>query len=531
MQAIDFTNKRALIIDSSALVRSSTTSMLTKLGFSQVKGSNASSRALELVASEEFDLVLLGHSNTERNSGLQLLEEARHKGLMKPSACWGFMSADNTPAVILHATESDPDFVISKPFTLVQLQSRLQSALARKRAVQPIDQALDGGNINRALEFCDFVLDKNLSITSVKQKKADLLLQSGSYEEALSLLQEIAPIVPHHNIDLKICEALIGCSKDKEAEEQLNELIAKSPLLIKAYDLKAQLFENNGRLEESMEVLNSAINITSMAIPRNLKLGQLAYYTGKTEVAQSAYKRTIQLNEGSCHRTPDPYLGLANIERESLTADTDKEELEQSIEVILKQALSAFPDNPELKVKIALFKSQLQDDFGNPEGAAQYRELAEKVLFLNSIKEDIDVLHKSALSIVPQYEAILAGETVAQNEEKGPQPEMSNKVNLQGIKQYLSNNRAKAIKYFTMSLELDRENGTALLNLAQVYLESMHDDEGGRSKSMRMVKRYLGLIENLTKNDPQEQRYSQLKSYLNNGIDSMPKGSLGMLLR
>jgi len=531
LQAIDYSNKRALIIDTSALVRSSTATMLAKLGFVQVKGSNVSSRALELVAAEDFDLVLLGHSETDRNSGLQLLEEARHKALIKPSACWGFMSADNSPAVILHASESEPDFVISKPFTLVQLQSRLQSGLSRKQAVQPINQALEDGNITRALEFCDFVLDKKLSLLPVKQKKADLLLQKGDFEAALILLEDIAPLAAHHNIELKICEALIGCSKNKIAEEKLNQLIKKSPLLIKAYDLKSKLFESSGQLDASMEVLNSAINISSKAIPRNLKLAQLACYTGKTAVAEAAYKRIIQLNDNSVHRTPEPYLGLANLQRKSLTIETDKGALEQSIELILKEALSVFPGIPELKVKIALFKSKLQEDFGNPEGAVQYRELAEKVLFLNNIKEDIDKFQNSALSIVPQYEAVLAGVNAATIEEKGSQPEISNKINLQGIKQYLNNNRAKAIKYFTMSLQLDRENGTALLNLSQVYLESMHENVEGRSKAMRMVKRYLGLIENLAKSDLQQQRFSELQGYINNPIESMPKGSLGVLLR
>ncbi|NQZ29692.1 MAG: tetratricopeptide repeat protein [Oceanospirillaceae bacterium] len=531
MQNIDFSNKRALVIDNSSLVRSSTVANLSKLGFSHIKGSNGSSRALELVAADDYDLVLLGHSTTERNSGLQLLEKARHKNLIKPTACWGFMSGDNSPEVIIHASESEPDFVISKPFTLKQLQDRLQSAMARKQAVKPINQALDGGDIARALEFCDFVLDKNLSILSVKQKKADLLLHSQHFEEALALFEEVASLAPHNNIDLKICEAMIGCSRLEQAEERLDALIAKSPLLIKAYDLQASLYEKSGRLEESMQVLNRAMNISSMAISRNMKLGKLAIYTGKTDIAVSAFKRTIQLNTGSCHRTPEPYLGLANIQRESLKNDGDQEKIEKEIDVLLKEALTAFPDNAGLKVQIALFKSKLQDDLNNPEGAVQFRELAEKILFLNNLKDDIEQLNQSALTIVPEYEAILSKDSEEEEQSKGSQPEMSNKVNLQGIKQYLSKNKAKAIKYFTMSLELDRENGTALLNLAQVYLESMHDDEAERDKSQRMVKRYLGLVENLNKTEPQQTRFSQLKEYVSGGLENMPKGSLGMLLR
>ena len=164
MQKIDFTTKSALVIDASSLVRSSTMAMLATLGFQRIKGSTTSERALELVKQGEYDLVLIGHAITERHSGIQILEEARHRDLIKPSACWGFMTSDNSPEVILHATQSEPDFVIAKPFSIGDLLKRLQSGLIRKQAVKPINQALDTGNLSRALEFCDFVLDQNLSM-------------------------------------------------------------------------------------------------------------------------------------------------------------------------------------------------------------------------------------------------------------------------------------------------------------------------------------------------------------------------------
>ena len=531
LQKIDFSNKSALVIDASSLVRSSTMAMLATLGFGRVKGSTTSERALELVKQGEYDLVLVGHAITERHSGIQILEEARHRNLIKPSACWGFMTSDNSPEIILHATQSEPDFVIGKPFSIGDLLKRLQSGLNRKQAVKPINQALDIGNLSKALEFCDFVLDKNLSMLSVKQMKADLLLQTKDYQQALLVLEEISAVAPNNRVEIKICEALIASGQGEEALSRLDKLITDAPLLIKAYDLKAQMFEKAGQYSQSMDVLSTAVNITSMSIPRNLKLAKLALFNEQLDLAESSYKRSIALHEGSCYRTPEPYLGLANVKRVEIKLDRSlSAEIEQKIDALLRDAQSNFPDNPELKVQIALFKEQLQHDLNNPSGAREYHALAEKIISDQGLVVDINALMESALGLMPssQSKVVIAA---AGASEKSPEPEKSSKVNLQGIKQYLNNNRAKALKYFTMAFELNRHNSAALLNLAQMYLESLHLGLQSQEKSRRMAKRYLTLIENVTKNEVQQQRYSLLKEYLVMDLQSIPKGCLGMLLR
>ena len=531
MQKIDFTTKSALVIDASSLVRSSTMAMLATLGFQRIKGSTTSERALELVKQGEYDLVLIGHAITERHSGIQILEEARHRDLIKPSACWGFMTSDNSPEVILHATQSEPDFVIAKPFSIGDLLKRLQSGLIRKQAVKPINQALDTGNLSRALEFCDFVLDQNLSMLSVKQMKADLLLQTKEFAQALVLLQEIAAVAPSNKIEIKICEALVAIGKQDQALIRLDKLIAEAPLLIRAYDLKAQIFEEAGQYSQSMNILSTAVNITSMSIPRNLKLAKLALFTEQLELAENSYKRSIALHEGSCYKTPEPYLGLANVKRVEIKLDRSlTAQIEQKIDTLLRDAQTNFPENPELKVQIALFKGQLQQDLNNPSGAREYRALAEKIHHDQSLRVDINTLMESALGLIPQRKNAAAIVAPAESTQRA-EPEKSSKVNLQGIKQYLNNNRAKAVKYFTMAFELNRQNSAALLNLSQMYLESLHLDSDGQDKARRMAKRYLALIENVTKTDAQQQRHSLLKQYLSADLQNMPTGSLGMLLR
>jgi DNA-binding response OmpR family regulator len=534
MQLVDFSGKRVLVIDASGLVRSSAAKILSRLGFVNIKTSNASARALELVEQIDFDLVIVGDDNSDGKTGLHVLEEARFKGLIKSSAIWGFMSADQSTEKILHATQIEPDFLISKPFNAAQLSAKLLSSLARKQAVKPINKSIDEGNIKKALEFCDFALKKDFSTDSVKPLKADLLIQTQRYTEALALLEEIAKEAPHNNIELKMCEALIGAKKHNKALAKLDNLIENTPLLIKAYDLKSAIHQSNEQFPESLSALLEAVKLSSLAIPRNLKLGALALTTGELSVAQMIFKRTIQLNKGSCHNSAEPYLGLANTKREILKGTDDTLAIEKEISAILKSMLSAFPEDLELRVKVALFREQLQRDLNNGDNAALYLQQAMQLLEDYEIAGNIEDLKNSALSVLVATDSekrVAENDSSVLSEDKKPQPQMSNKVNIQGIKQYLNHNHAKATKYFTMALELDNENCAPLLNLAQIYIESLHVDVENQAKSLRMAKRYLGLIENLTKSESENTRYKELLGHIAGELENIPKGSLGMLLK
>ncbi|MGB1237039.1 MAG: tetratricopeptide repeat protein [Pseudomonadales bacterium] len=527
---IDYSSKQALVIDASSTVRSSTMAILSELGLKHIKGSTTSDRALELVANNPFDLVLVGNSTSERLTGLQLLERAKYQGLIKSSACWGFMASDNSSDILLHAAQIAPDFMIAKPFSASDLANRLNSIMQRKQALKPINGALDAGNAAKAVDFCSFILTKNADAQLIKQLKADLLLQEGDFAQAQVLLEEINKQQPRESVAIKLCEALIGQRNYNLAMPVLEKLLAKNPMLLKAYDLKAQIFEARGEIERARDALREAVRLTSLAIPRNLKLGKFALNTGELKLAESVFKRSIALNDSSYFRSPEPFIGLANVRRAELKLDdTETQQCEQRIEALLKGALTNFPEDQELRVQVALFRSQLQQDLNNEEASAKYRELARRIVTERSVNQDLDALMQLALSEIPQAEP-----TRSLEEEPAPkkqEPAMSNKANLQGIKQYLAQNTVKAAKYFTMAIELDRENCSALLNLVQVNLESLHRDVAGRDRAIKLVSRYLSLVENVEKSTQQEQRYAELRAHFKGGIQRMPAGSLAVPLR
>jgi CheY-like chemotaxis protein len=91
---VDYSDKRVLLIDSSGNVRSAIFHMLRRLGVHNIQAASINDRVFSLISEGGFDLILLGHNGSDTVSGIQVLEEARYRGYMKPSAGWVFMTSD-----------------------------------------------------------------------------------------------------------------------------------------------------------------------------------------------------------------------------------------------------------------------------------------------------------------------------------------------------------------------------------------------------------------------------------------------------
>ena len=119
---IDYSDKYVLLIDSSGNMRATIYYMLRELGITNVKAITINDKVIPLIAQNDFDVILLGHNASDSVTGIQILEVARYRGYIKPSSAWVCMTSDSSQEVILHAIDSHPDDLISKPFSIEELK-------------------------------------------------------------------------------------------------------------------------------------------------------------------------------------------------------------------------------------------------------------------------------------------------------------------------------------------------------------------------------------------------------------------------
>ena len=513
-------------------MRATIVQMLRQLGVINIKPVTVNARVLEIIQEERFDIVLLGHNASDKVTGIQLLEEARYRNYMRPSTGWIFMTSDASQQVILHAIDSNPDYLLTKPFTVEELKHRIDALIVRKQLMHEVDEAVERGDLEAAVKACDKVSVTDPSYDFVQRYKGKLLLQLKRAGEALNLLQERFWQNADKDTGLLIAEALLAQKQPEAAIQQLQELTENYPLLVPALDLLAHAFEMNGDLQQARDVLHEATRKSPLGIPRQMELGRVATQTRTLSLAEGAFKRSIVLGRSSCYRSPEPYLRLANVRRlEMQDADQDRQiELHNDLDALLNHAQFSFPKDESLKVKSLLIRSQTYRDLGKQVKADGLQREAEK---LNTrLPEPIDLAREALILSgdgVPVLEAVPEHTEV---KTRLPYDEaLSDKMNRMAIRHYMAGKYAQAMRCLNMALEYNPSNGSALLNLAQLYLEVARDQPDRREERLTMVKRFLKLSLKIQLSEIALIRQHELVEQLRKPLNSLSKGSLGVLLR
>src|SRR5690554_1173425 len=327
--------------------------MLRELGVKNLKATTVNEKVLQLIEEEHFDIILLGHNSSDAVTGMQLLEEARFRGYIRPTAGWIFMTSDASQEVVLHAIDSRPDDLLTRPFTIDELKHRLDQLVLRKEVLRPIEQAIEVGDLEGAVLACDDIPRRDPNIDYAYRLKATLLIRLGRPDEAYEVLEPLFWQEQDKDTGLCLAQALIGMERLEEAGSLLDGLIENYPLLISAYDLRAQVYEKSGDLDQAREILRAATAKAPLGIPRQMELGRVATQTRVLDLAEGAYRKSIVLGRNSCYRSPEPYLRLANIRRlEMKSSDPRRQvELRNDMDAILNNAEYNFPKDPALKVR------------------------------------------------------------------------------------------------------------------------------------------------------------------------------------
>ncbi len=532
---IDYSDKDVLLIDSSGNMRATIYYMLRELGISNVKAVTINDKVIPLIAQSDFDVILLGHNASDSVTGIQILEEARFRGFIKPSAAWVCMTSDSSQEVILHAIDSQPDDLITKPFSIEELKYRLDHIMRRKQALRPVDLAIESGARYQALQICEALIDRQHPEYNHLQKvRGTLLLDLGEYEKARELFDGIYWESRDKEAGLYLCRAYCGLDDLTAAEQLLQELINDNPLLIAAYDLLAEVHEKMGDLVQARETLKEATTRAPLGIPRQMELGRVAIQTQELDLAKGAYRRSISLGKKSCYRSAEPYLKLANLRRMEVKSSDDnaREQIEREIDGLLISARQQFSADRNAEVRAFLIRSQLAEDLGDDKEKERFLRDAKLINRELDTPVDIDrellVMSGEALPVLEKVEEVPNNREVYA---KQINPDMSDKANRLGIKHYLSGKVGLAIKSFGAAVDFDFNNHSSMLNLAQLFLETARNDNVRREGRLKMVDRYLNLVERAVLKPEQNAKKILLKKYRQMPLTELPTSSLGTLLK
>lgn len=530
-----FKKLRYLIVDDFDSFRLSMRQMLRSFGAEHIEIASSGGAAIQRCTYEHFDVVLCDYNLGEGKNGQHILEELRHKKLLKRTSLFLMVTAETSKEMVMGAREYQPDAYLTKPINRAMLEKRLSSLVEQRRALLPINRAIDLENYPEAISLCIQSLPKLPKYkTWLLKTLADLYQQVGDFSHARKIYEEVLS-------QRDLSWARLGKGKVLLAEQQLDEaiatlksLVADHPDYIEGYDLLAEAQAQQGKLSLAQNTLRKATELSPNALLRQKHLADVAQSNQDMTTASDAWRKTVQLGAHSIHDSADHYLGLGRALCDLSEGDTSEAGRAYADEALstLNRMEKRFAETPEVVVRSRLVQSRVNLGQGKTAEAEKCLQTVAtdledavslsadtgieyaKTLFrmgrageAKHLLAQLAAKHEHDNDLLQQIESLL-DEPVSYRQRMEARD-----LNRVGIKAFESGALEEAAEAFSKALEIVPSHASLNLNLVQVLMK-VYSDNPERRAALADCDRRLAELSDLPEQHRQYRRFVALKKKL-----------------
>ncbi len=366
--------KSILIVEDYPAMRKAIRDMLYALDAETVMEADNGINAINAMTKHSFDVVLCDYNLGNGKNGLQVLEEARHCKLIGSKCVFVIISAEQATSMVLGVMDGKPDEYLTKPFNTLQLTSRLERSFARKDYLASVEKEIERGNLSKAIANCDRLLaegDKKMH-TQLLKLRAELAISGGDLEKAKQIYDEVLTNreLPWARLGLGIIE--FHRNNIEQSISIFEQLVKDSPMLMEGYDWLSKAYEAANQLHDAQAILHQAVDLSPQSILRQKKLAVTADRNGNLDVAEKAYKATVNLGKNSIYKSCDDFAGLAKLYSKTNAND-------EALKT-LKAMRNEYANSAEAELRAATVETEVYKKMGNEEASEQ---ALQKVISIN----------------------------------------------------------------------------------------------------------------------------------------------------
>jgi len=363
-QSIDYGALRALVVDDYPGIRSALKMTLANFGMTKIDLAASAAEVIFKVGNNRYDIILCDFNLGEGRDGQQLLEELRHRGLINLDTVFIMVTAESVYEKVVATAELAPDDYMIKPFSAEVLRNRLDGILLRKLAFAKVYRHYEANELEAAIAACDELMrDHPRFVVDALRFKGEVLNAMGRFEEAEALYKQVIAMRAIPWARMGLAKALHLQKKDEEAEALLHDVLEKTPELVTAYDLLADVRLARKDGAGAQEALQQGVAISGKTVRRQQKLGHVALDNGDLATARSAYGAVLEKGQHSMFVSASDYGNLCRVQVEQGDVNAAMETLKKG-----KNTLQA---SPEGQLVAAVAQSMAHTKAGRAEEAAK----------------------------------------------------------------------------------------------------------------------------------------------------------------
>lgn len=522
MQKLDliklYSEKRALVVDEFPDMRASIRRMLRSFGVETVDIANDGGEAMARCRENNYDIIICDYSLGKGKNGQQILEELRFTQSFKHQAIYILVTAETTRSMVFGALEYKPDDYLTKPFTQVLLQNRLDSILLEKQFFEAVFKALDEGDYKAAARHAAALVnrDKRYRVTAQKLQ-GQALLQSNQFEQAQQLYQGVMEQRRQEWACIGCARALLGLQKWTSAIHVLSELIEHGTENLEVFDCLAEAELALGRNGVAQSILERATVSSPYGILRQINLAEVASANNDYLAAEKAYRRIIKLGLNSCHDSHEHSLGLVRClldkEKQQLTANND---IFKECYSVCHRVKKRFGSEPQVTLQAELVEAKTLAQQGETDVAIEHAEkLFDKYRNEDNILPGLGLDMAAALLAIDKphqgqevlkdladrfaEDTLLLGKIDAMADQpiSVKAKENASNINAEGKVLFDMGKYDEAVAHFRIAVNRYPNNVELKLNLLLAMMQCINITQAGSVASVAMVDEAAALIASL----------------------------------
>ena len=355
---IDFSKMRFLVVDDFSEFRSSIRGILGLLAVQHIDTAANGEDVMELCRRNRYDVILHDYNLGDGVNGQQVLERLHAEKLLAPHCIFIMVTAENTQAMVLAAIECEPDDYLSKPFSKVVLQTRLERMARRKRVLAPVLDAQARGDWAGVLQACAGIeADEPRHAALCQRHKAAALRNLGRFLELERELERQARSRPASwNLQM-LARLWLQQGRDDKLTALLNAATRQFPLLPELHDIHAELAARGGDLSASVRHLQHAVSLSPNTIRRQVALARMAWLDDQPEVMAAAVRHCWEAGRHSVVFDPELLWQLAVVLAQG--SGRNQEELQYWLRILQQRDMQTAALQPALTL-LRLEQARLQ---------------------------------------------------------------------------------------------------------------------------------------------------------------------------
>jgi len=443
------------------------------LGYKKVYVASSVNMALSLFREMRFDLCFVSYDlgQNEKN-GLQLLQELQHEGLRRYQQCFVLIVDQEKSELLFGSPENAPDTYVSKPFDPHRIRQRLDKVVRVKASIKPVDQLLDKGDFDEALQVSVKLsqLYPGLRIY-IERIRGLLLLQLQRYDEAYKLFCAILKQKDESWVRVAVSIAAYGSGNFKEAQTQLDHVLNRQQVCVEAFVWRSRLHRLEGEWNQALSLMRRAVMLQPTVSVLQSDLGELASFNEDWALAVEAFKASVKYARYSGFQTPDIYFALVYSILRQVPGETGLSSQAQLDAIrIMEQAQRDYMDEPVIQFKTRLISAEVYRLAGDKDRANSLANLALADFKALSAEDQAMWLEMLADSLEGMPQADQATE-LKQQLSKQMASLSWGRSNLKGMMEFRKGNLDGARQQFIAARDERPDNPSIGLNLVQVALE------------------------------------------------------------